>query len=179
MQQSNIVIYQDEKILKFLIESHKYGDKEIIIDVEDWDKVKQYRWFCDCKNGGKTFYVRANKWSRNKRKNVYLHRLILGSDNSANDIDHKNGNACDNRKENLRECLHSENMGNQKFRVNNTSGFKGVFWHGLTRKWKAQIKVDYKSIHIGLFKTKEDAARAYNNAARQYYGKFACINEGI
>jgi hypothetical protein len=179
VQQSNTITYQDKKVLKFLIESVKYGNKEVIIDIEDWDKVRQYRWYCDYKNDGKTFYVRAGKWSNNKCKPVYLHRFILGCDDCNVDIDHKNGDGCNNKKENLRSCAHSENMGNQKLRVNNKSGHKGVFWRELNKKWSAQIKVNYKHIYLGLFCNKEDAAHAYNVAAVKYFGKFALINEGV
>lgn len=45
MRWKNKIIYKDDKILKFLIESKIYGDKEVIIDVEDWNRVKHFRWY--------------------------------------------------------------------------------------------------------------------------------------
>jgi len=51
-----------------------------------------------------------------------------------------------------------------------------LVWGG-DRYWEAQIKIDGKTKHLGHFKREEDAARAYDEAARQLFGKFALFNE--
>jgi hypothetical protein len=43
--------------------------------------------------------------------------------------------------------------------------------------WLARLKVDGKAMHLGTFKTEEDAARAYNAAVREAYGEDAYLNE--
>ena len=46
---------------------------------------------------------------------------------------------------------------------NNTSGFRGVTFDKKINKFKSQIRVNYKLIHLGSFLTALDAAKAYDN----------------
>lgn len=87
-------------------------------------------------------------------------------------IDHKNGNAEDNRWENLRDTTQFENARNLNLAKNNTSGVTGVWYHKLSDGWYATIKVNYKKINLGYFKNKEDAIAA-RKAAEVKYG-FTC-----
>lgn len=92
------------------------------------------------------------------------------------EIDHKNNVKTDNRIKNLRLANHSQNMHNHgKFKTN-TSGYKGVYWHKTRKKWMAIIGLNNKLIHIGRFNTALEAAKAYDEAAIQYHGKFAKLN---
>src|SRR5205085_9700584 len=91
------------------------------------------------------------------------------------EIDHKDGNRADNRIANLREGSHAEQMRNRVSR--NSSGFKGIERTG--RKWRARIQVNGTSIHIGVYNTPEDAAAAYDEAARRYHGEFAKTNADL
>lgn len=103
-----------------------------------------------------------------------LHRMILNVDNPAEVVDHKNGNTLDNRIDNLRVCLQRDNSRNRiKAKGEFTSRFKGVHWH---RGWVAQIRVNYRKIHLGTFKTEFEAAKAYNEAALLHFGVFANLN---
>lgn len=67
-------------------------------------------------------------------------------------------------------------MGNGKLRKHNTSGFKGVNWNTTAKMWAARIGVGNKRIFLGYFQTAEEAARAYDTAAKQYFGEFARLN---
>jgi hypothetical protein len=88
-------------------------------------------------------------------------------------LDHINGSKSDNRLSNLREATKAQNGANTRLSVNNSSGYKGVRWHTAAKKWVAKIKINYKSIHLGLFTDIEDAAAAYQAAALKYFGEFA------
>ncbi|MCH7936635.1 MAG: HNH endonuclease [Proteobacteria bacterium] len=92
-------------------------------------------------------------------------------------IDHRDGNPSNNKFDNLRPATQVENMHNTPAQKNNTSGFKGVTWHRQRRKWAAQAYIEGKHIHIGLFESKEDAARAYNQAIENLHGEFARPNK--
>lgn len=88
-------------------------------------------------------------------------------------LDHIDGNRANNKLSNLREATQSQNCANAKLRSNNTSGFKGVYYHPKTGKWKSQIKKDGVSRHLGLFPTPEEAHKAYVKAAKELFGEFA------
>lgn len=109
--------------------------------------------------------------------NYSAHRLIwmyLYGTWPKDTIDHINGIRSDNRLCNLRACTQQQNVCNMKGHPRNTSGYKGVTL--VNGKWKAGIKANGKAIYIGSFVKKEDAARAYNDKAIQYFGEFAKLN---
>ena len=93
------------------------------------------------------------------------------------EIDHINQNKWDNRIENLRLCSRSENTGNVGLRSTNTSGFRGVWFVEHCQKWRACIKENGKSRHLGYFNTAEEASIAYNIAAVEHFREFACLNK--
>lgn len=65
---------------------------------------------------------------------------------------------------------------NGRLRIDNTSGFRGVYLNKNRKKFVAQISLKGKATSLGLFKTKELAAKAYNEAAKKYFGEFARLN---
>lgn len=145
------------------------GNYLVLIDREDLDLVKGYKWQYHIKTG---IMCRANK------KTVYMHRLIMSAPKGAV-VDHINHNHFDNRRVNLRLCTQSQNSKNQQKPKNNTSGYKGVQFENrkeLRKKWRAIIKVNRKNKCLGRYHTAEEAAEAYNKAAIDYFGEFACIN---
>jgi len=52
----------------------------------------------------------------------------------------------------------------------------GVSWHKRARKWVAKIMVDGKVQNLGYFTSEEEAARAYDDAARARDGAGAAVN---
>ena len=89
-------------------------------------------------------------------------------------LDHENNLYDDNRIANLRAATHAQNMSNKRRYKNNTSGFKGVC--AADGKWVASIQCSSKRVLLGRFENKEEAARAYDRAARQLFGEFARTN---
>lgn len=89
------------------------------------------------------------------------------------DVDHKNGDRYDNRIDNLRLATRTLNNANSKKPKNNTSGFKGVYWHAQRGKWCAGIRSNGKTRYLGLFPTPEMAHDAYVAAAGRLFGEFA------
>ncbi|MBG9769668.1 hypothetical protein ABD75_11005 [Bacillus vallismortis] len=94
-------------------------------------------------------------------------------------VDHRNHDTLDNRRANLRLCSIGENNRNRKYSKHNTSEYKGVGWHKTNGRYRARIKFNGKSIHLGYFKTEIEAAEAYNKAAIKFHGEFAEINKLI
>lgn len=106
-----------------------------------------------------------------------MHRFILG-DTKGLEIDHRDGNGLNNCKSNLRLATRSENMQNSRVPKNNRYGVKGVCFlpNRYGKKWKAAICANNRAITLGHFHTKEEAAKAYNEAAKKYHGEFARLN---
>lgn len=107
-----------------------------------------------------------------KYKKQYLHRLIMKAPSHLQ-VDHINGDRLDNRKENLRLCMNKSNARNKRqFK----GKFKGVYFAKQQNKWTAQITFNRKCTYLGQYETPEEAALAYNKAARKLHGKYAFIN---
>ena len=146
--------------MEFIIHSPKYGKKIVFIDKQDLHLIKSYHPYIH--HIGHFFYVRLNPTK------IHLHRLIMDPPKGMV-IDHINRNPLDNRRKNLRICTIQENLRNQ-IRPNNKTGVAVVAIfkrYGYT----AQIKVNYKKIHLGVFKTIEEATKARKAAERRYYAK--------
>lgn len=143
-----------------------------LVNGEDYERLNQWKW-CAVHLGKNNWYAIRNIGKVPNRKMVLMHREILNVSNNK-ETDHKNGCGLDNRKQNLRICIHAENLRNQKPNSNHTSRYKGVGWH--RGKWRARIYFNCKCIYLGHFDNEVDAALAYNIAAKQYFGKFARLN---
>lgn len=165
--ESNRYIFKDNVCIIELYDKDGNVKNHTIIDVEDYDKIKNFKWSL---NG--MGYVTCDK---KKKESFRLHRIILGLFVNDKSLDHIDGNPLNNRKSNLRICTQQQNMHNMKKPKTNTSGYKGVSWDKIQNKWIACIWL-HKSIHLGRFKNKIDGAIAYNTAAIQYFGEFARLN---
>lgn len=127
---------------------------------------------------GETNYARG--FYHKTSKDVLMHRFIMGLEpGDKRQVDHINHNGLDNRRSNLRVCTPAQNKANTGVtngpKRQNISGFKGVSRSG--NQWQASIIHGGKTVYIGSFKDKVDAAEAYNRVARNLYGEFAFQNQ--
>jgi len=103
--------------------------------------------------------------------NMLAHRLaFLYMDGvlPCEEVDHINGNGCCNIWSNIRLADKAENAKNRRIPTHNTSGVIGVCWHKATNKWIANITVDQKRKHLGVFEDICDASSARKQAEIKY-----------
>jgi len=137
------------------------------IDDADYDMVSQYRWaYRKCGTGGHHYIYRMGGG-----KEIPLHRILL-SVRSGYMVDHRDGNTCNNKRANLRECTKITNARNAKRASNNTSGYKGVSWNKGKNKWKAYINYGGRQIFLGYYDKVLDAYGAYCQAGHELFGEF-------
>lgn len=144
-----------------------------ILDEDDYEYISQWKWHTG--NGKYSLYARRSAIKDGKNICIFMHREIARTPLNLK-TDHINGNTLDNRKSNLRICTNAENCRNQNKSNNTTSKWKGVSWHKGTTCWQARIKINWKLIHLGIWNTEEEAAKAYDIAALKYHGEFARLN---
>lgn len=144
---------------------------EFLVDPGSEDLLRAYRWYVD-RRARTIPYVRA---AGSSSGHVYLHRLVLGAPPGMH-VDHINADSLDNRVINLRLCSQSGNQANQRKRTGGVSQYKGVSLSRNSQAWRAQIGVDYQNLYLGSFRSEKEAARAYDAAARRYFGEFARLN---
>jgi hypothetical protein len=151
--------------------------KEIIVDDDINPEILKYSWNASLASGGVHYAKARIRISKGKYKTETLHRVIMNA-KKGECVDHINSNTLDNRKCNLRLCVHVDNLKNQKKPKNNTSGYKGVtFYKNLKKKpYRAYININYKQVYLGYYETAEEAGLAYNKAAIKYFNEFAKLN---
>jgi len=108
---------------------------------------------------------------RNYKEHRLAWKWVYGVD-PEEEIDHKNGVKTDNWIKNLREATSLQNKHNSSICKHNKSGFKGVYKHSQNGNWVANTTVNHKHIHIGVFKTPEEASEAYNSFIKGLQGQF-------
>lgn len=145
------------------------------IDDKDESLVSGYKWYADFDKKLGKYYAKTTIRVNGKRVSLRLHRLIKDAQ-VGEVVDHINGDTLDNRSSNLRKCTQSDNVKNRSINKNSGSGYKGVVWHSQAKKWQSRISFKKKYLSLGLFEDKKQAALAYNEAAKTYYGEFAKFN---
>lgn len=141
-----------------------------LVDEEDYDFLMGWNWIYS-DGYAATHAIKPC----GKKRMLTMHRLLMNP-REGMVVDHINHVKSDNRKGNLRICTHQQNLMGQKPQKGSSSKYKGVHWHKINKKWKAQITLEGKSKYIGSFPTEIEAAQAYDTAARIHYGEYAYLN---
>lgn len=142
--------------------SGKHG-RTALLDDCDFDRASKMTW-----------YLNVHGYAQEAKRGTLLHRMVMDAPLGVQ-VDHINGDKLDNRRENLRLCNNAQNARNQVRRITGQSTYKGVRRNG--KRWQAQIGA--LGIHktLGTYSTEEEAALAYNAAARHHFGAFASLNK--
>ncbi|TET80382.1 hypothetical protein E3J38_05635 [candidate division TA06 bacterium] len=153
--------------------------KVAIVDDADYDWLNQWGWFAH--RDRHTFYaVRGVHLAKYRQGIQSMHRLILGlRRGDKRQCDHRDGNGLNNQRANLRRCTRAQNQQSRRNLPLGTSRYKGVCWSNRDRKWRSQIRVNRKWIHLGLFDSEITAARAYDARAIKQFGEFALTNKTL
>jgi hypothetical protein len=149
--------------------------KFALVDDEDFDFLNQWKW-CAVKARHTFYAVRSMPGINRKQINVFMHRQILNITDSKIQGDHLDGDGLNNQRKNLRACTKDENNRNKRIDRRSTTGYKGVVKIKKNGYYRASIMNNKKRKHLGIFKTPESAALAYDEAAKKYYGEFARLN---
>jgi len=114
-------------------------------------------------NGYNSIIINNKKYYKKylKHRIIGMAFLDLDIDNPTQQIDHIDRNRNNNQVSNLRVVSSQENHFN--------TNAKGYYWFKRDKKWKAQIKINSKQIHLGLFDNEEDARLAYIEAKEKYH----------
>ena len=146
--------------------------KFAIVDAKDYDYLMKWKW--QYHDGCAIRSIQRD----GQRTHLLMHRVIAKRIRNWLDlrhyVDHRDYNRLNNQRSNLRVSRTSQNMLSRLRKCFKSSGYRGVYAY--KNKWRARIEVDGNEIHLGDFEVKEDAARAYNEAALKHLGEFACVN---
>ena len=140
-----------------------------LVDDSDYRHLLGFSWNAHTRDG--FTYARTSYGNGH----IYLHDYLMKPPKGMV-VDHINGDKLDNQRHNLRIATTAQNNYNTKKTENRSSQFKGVVWDKSRNKWKAQIKLNGVNKALGRFDSEEDAARAYDAAAKDLFKEFACLN---
>ena len=141
------------------------------VDDEDFERVNKIPWSIHHENRD----CKYASWMC-KGKTIFLHRFIMGADDTNVYIDHKDHNGLNCQKYNMRTCTVNENNRNRFNKRNSKSKYKGICKQKNYPHWNARIMIDGKRTFIGAFPDEISAAKAYDKKALELFGEFAYLN---
>lgn len=152
------------------------GKDEAKIDAEDFERVTQHSWRTVTAKSGRRIVVTTISTPKGYRQ-ITLGAFLMKPPKGKLVYPRRFQNGFDYRKENLIVCSMSERQKIlPKSRNTGTSKYKGVSFYSKNSCWRAGIRVNGKSVHIGFFDSEEEAALAYNKAAKKHFGDLAYQN---
>jgi hypothetical protein len=144
--------------------------KVALVDDADYECLNRLKWYAVCNHG---HYYAYREMSKDKF--MLMHRLILNAP-AGLFVDHRDGDGLNNQRDNLRLATNSQNLFNRGKTKLNTSGYKGVSWNDRKKRWMVRVEANGQSHFVGYFDDPEEAASAYDVAARELHGEFAFLN---
>ncbi len=150
--------------------------KVALVDDEDYPELSKWSWFANPGKNDNFYAARRMSLGNSKSKIVLMHRVILNITDTKTKVDHEDHNGLNNQRYNIRPCTTSQNNMNTVAQKKSTSKFLGVSWAKEKNKWLACIGVNHKTVYLGRYFNEEDAAKAYDEAAKKHFGKFANLN---
>jgi len=159
---------------QWLVETNLTAARFAIVDPEDYEKICRDDWLL--KENKNTCYAWRMLFKDGKFKIIYMHREIMQAPKGSI-VDHQNREGLDNRKINLHFVNRRQNALNYTKRGRPCgSKYRGVCRDEERGKWRAYIHTELKPKHLGYFDSEEEAAKAYDEAAKKYYGEDAVLN---
>jgi hypothetical protein len=169
-RRANSIVLQGDGTALIRTSQPALGAIDVVIDASDVDMLAVYYWRVFEVNGGHRYAYAKPRGKQGSR--ISLHSLLCDGPL----VDHINGDTLDNRRANLRPATATQNNANRASR-GGASKYKGVWAsRGIARPWAASIGHNNKILRLGRFATEEEAARAYDRAARELWGEYACLN---
>lgn len=144
-----------------------------LVDDEDYEYINQWKWGVNENKG--VVYAQRTIVVNGRKTTTTMHRNILNV-LPGFEVDHKDHCGINNVRSNLRVASRRQNNINQRLRKDNKSGYKGVHYIKRDKAWVGAICIFEKRICLGYFKSAEEAAKAYDEAALKYFGEFAYLN---
>jgi hypothetical protein len=141
-----------------------------LVDDLDVRFVQPYTWWALIQQHT-TYAVREIRKPDARRTTQRMHTLLTGYKLT----DHINGDGLDNRRANLRPANSRQNTHNRRKMPASRSRYKGICLHR-PGSWQARLRPGERTVSLGYFTSEEAAARAYDAAAREAFGEFACLN---
>jgi hypothetical protein len=149
--------------------------KVALVDDEDYEWLSQWKWRAYTTLKNKSFYAVRTVRVNDHRTTVRMHRVIMDAPDNL-EVDHIDGDGLNNQRSNLRLATRSQNQANCPLSSRNSSGYKGVYRYRPNGRWTARLRKGDRLLHLGCFDDREEAARAYDVAALEYWGEFARLN---
>lgn len=144
------------------------------VDSEDYDWLNQWKWNA-VKSKYTAYAVRyIPKSERVRQPVIQMHRLIVGAQEGFQ-VDHIDGDGLNNQRANLRIVTLQQNRWNRRSQPH-SSRYKGVSWLKGKKRWTATIRIQGRNKFLGLFFEEKEAAKAYDNKAREAFGEYAKTN---
>lgn len=142
---------------------------QAIVDDEDYEAIAAHEWFAML-TGRNRQCVYAGRYLPGTRTLVLMHRVVSGAE-KGQIVDHIDRNSLNNVRANLRLGTQQNNCWNRPPQKNKKhSQYKGV----TLDKWGWLVQCQGK--RVGSFKTEIEAARAYNERAKELFGEYAYQN---
>jgi hypothetical protein len=161
------------------VEMRVGGDQVVRVSPEDLGRFARYRWHVNERG----YVVRFIRYSDTGRRHpLYMHRLAIRVSNGQyihKLVDHVDGDRAHNGRHNLRPASAAQNMWNRrKAKAACSSQFKGVTLRNQlpVKRWQARICFEGRVYSLGYYASEEEAARAYDKAALEMFGRYARPN---